>query len=120
MAIQLPPRKVFKGNIFNKFFSTNNEAKFYKYVNNTKTHYGFTYVIGLNHDILNFNPTGSHEGGGLYFTTRDLIKNYKSFGPNLFEIKIPDDAYVYVCGEGEYKADKFILVKQISENELEN
>ncbi len=86
---------------------------FYKILNKSLKHNGFKYNLGLNIDTLPFNPSGSCEPGGLYFTTFDHIFKFISYGDNIAEISIPDDAKVYEDPSlDKYKADR-IFIKSI-------
>ncbi len=39
------------------------ETQFVKFINVANNHFGFSYKIGLNQDIKQFNPSGSCKGG---------------------------------------------------------
>lgn len=67
--------------------------------------------MGLNVDTVPFNPLGSCQSGGLYFTTAENLVKYLDYGNFIAEIKIPDDAEVYKDPEGDkWKADKIEIL----------
>lgn len=82
-----------------------------KLLNYDLKHFNFTYKKGLNIDHNPFNPKGSCEKGGLYFTTKEHmfhypLRNYKYIA----NVEIPNDAKVYNKPDGnKWKADKLIL-----------
>ena len=87
--------------------------KFRKCLNNELRHHGFQYKIGLNKDRLPFNPTGSYEPGGLYFTTTNHINDFLDYGLNIAIIELCPDAEFYIEDDGTtFKTNKFII-KQI-------
>jgi hypothetical protein len=74
-------------------------------------HHGFTYKEGLNVDTLPFNPSGSCEPGGLYYTKLELLPLwFDDRWPMIADVTLPDDARVYAeaCGT-KWKADKLVL-----------
>jgi hypothetical protein len=76
------------------------------------THNKFTYKQGLNEDTIAFNPHGSCQAGGLYFTTPDHITNFDSFGNKIGLLELCPDASFYCDPEGcQYKTNKFIVTK---------
>ncbi len=86
---------------------------FYKILNKELNHHNFQYNLGLNIDTVPFDPSGSCEPGGLYFTTFDHIFKFIEFGDNIAEVSIPEDAKVYEDPGGDkYKADR-IFIKSI-------
>ena len=46
---------------------------FYKVLNNDLCHYGYKYHLGINEDILPFNPKGKCESGGLFFVVKEIL-----------------------------------------------
>ena len=85
------------------------ETKFYKFLNDNLTHYGFTYTKGLNIDTAKFRPNGSCTGGGLYFCKESNCDIYwKDYGSKVALIEIPDDAQVYI-ELYNFKADRLII-----------
>ncbi len=80
--------------------------RYYKFIPENYTKNKMVYKLGFNADIIPFNPTGSCEKGGLYFSDIDNIHNYGDYGPILCEITLYDDSQVY-NEEGKSKTDKF-------------
>ena len=76
---------------------------------------GYTYQIGINKDILQFKPTGQCCAGGLYCTTDKYINDFsdKDYGKNLYVVKIPDEAQVFIEGPNKLKADMLEIVRKI-------
>lgn len=87
-----------------------NSVLYYKVVNYDLVHNDFTYCIGLNQDTEPFNPTGSCEPGGLYFTDLDNLGSFYNYGDMIAVIKLCEDSKVYQDPEGDkWKTDKFII-----------
>ena len=83
---------------------------FYKVVREDLTHNEVVYKLGLNIDPLKFNPKGSCQSGGLYFTDIENIGKYFDYGNLVAYITIPNDALIYKDPEGDkWKADRFII-----------
>jgi hypothetical protein len=85
----------------------------YKLLHADRRHNGVTYEEGLNVDPVPFNPTGSCQPGGLYFTHFDYIVYWWRSLDNcshIAEVTVPPDARVYIepCGM-KLKADKIEL-----------
>jgi hypothetical protein len=96
---------VLSGTDFKKTFS----GPFYKFLYNDFTHNNFTYNVGLNIDIKEFNPTGECQKGGLYFCEVDkCFIYYSSYGSYLAQIDVPADAKVYI-EQDKFKADRLII-----------
>lgn len=101
--------KELSGEEFNKFY----ETKMYKFLNDDLIHNKFKYKLGLNEDILPFNPTLECSSGGLYFCEESQCHIFaKHFGNKLAHITIPNDAKVYI-EQNKFKADKLILTEII-------
>jgi hypothetical protein len=83
---------------------------FVKFINSGHTHHDFKYKLGLNEDIIPFNPTGQCSSGGLYFTEMKYAKQWRSYGVNLATIELCPDAHFYIesCLT-KFKTNKFIL-----------
>lgn len=99
-----------------KDFKINYGTKFFKFLNNTNTHNNFKYKIGLNVDVVPFNPNGNCETGGLYFTDINNIFYFYDYGNKIACIKILDDSRVYIenfskNGIVKFKTDKFIITE---------
>lgn len=85
---------------------------YYKVLNKDLNHNGFQYNTGLNVDRVPFNPTGTCKPGGLYFTTKDIISEFLSYGVYIAEITIPEDAQIYADPHGDkWKASKIFIHK---------
>ena len=101
----------YTGMEFNEYHKQKN-TKFYKFLNNDLTHYGFKYQLGVNIDTEQFNPTRECSKGGFYFCTEsDYHFYFYKYGTKLASIEIPDDARVYV-EKNKFKSDK-IIIKEI-------
>ena len=70
----------------------------------------FQYKIGLNTDTNEFRTDRDCCPGGLYFSTKEQIRYFSSFGPDRYIIKIPDDENVKVYIESNDKAKASSLV----------
>lgn len=96
---------------FNRLYK--DKTKFYRFLNDNLTHYGFKYVLGLNIDTNEFNPNGDCEKGGLYFCddyTCYLFCTY--YGKKIALIEIPDDSRVWI-EHSKCKADRLIITEII-------
>ena len=69
---------------------------FYKIVRSDLIHHGFKYQLGLNVDTKQFNPSGSCESGGLYFTNINNLLDFCYCGQHIALIEIPDDSQIYI------------------------
>lgn len=88
------------------------KGPYYKVLNEELNHKGFQYRMGLNIDTEEFNPSGSCESGGLYFTTKEHLCKFLDYGIYIAEVYIPFDAEVYKDpDEDKYKANKIIIAK---------
>lgn len=84
---------------------------YYKCLRQDLTHHGFKYQLGLNVDIIPFNPTGSCQPGGLYFTDKENLYEYFNHGYLIADIRIPKNAQVYRDpDENKWKADKIEIL----------
>jgi hypothetical protein len=68
---------------------------YYKLLRKDLCHHGFQYKLGLNVDTVPFNPSGSCEAGGLYFTDMAHLHLFDMFGDLIGEIEVPADAQIY-------------------------
>jgi len=94
------------GGEFNMLYK---DTKFYKFLNNNLTHHGFQYKLGLNIDVLPFNPSNKCSEGGLYFCEESKCYWYWSqYGHKLASVKIPDDAIIHI-GDDKFKVNKLII-----------
>ena len=85
--------------------------KYYKITNEEECHHGMQYQDGLNIDIKEFNPSGSCEPGGIYYSSEDIF-SFLSYGVWIREVTIPEDAQTYKDPDSDivkWKADKVIL-----------
>lgn len=97
---------VYTGGIFNEICK---DKTFYKFLNDNLIHYDFEYALGLNTDIIKFNPIRECSEGGLYFCEEsEAYRFWESCGTKVAIVKIPDDALVYI-EQYKFKADKIIL-----------
>lgn len=107
-------KTVLSGKEFKLLFGNGNI--FVRWMNKDMKHYNFQYVEGLNVDTVPFNPSGNCEGGGLYFTTIDHIKDHMSPQRHIRLVEIPDDSQVYhIRGDNKWKADKIIIKEQLTD-----
>jgi len=90
---------------------------FYKFLSKDLVHHSFIYRLGINEDTLQFNPNGSCQTGGLYFSNLENILRFLEYGPKLGLISIPDDALIYV-EKYAFKTNKLIL-REIMDSELD-
>ncbi|MDD4081743.1 MAG: ankyrin repeat domain-containing protein, partial [Sphaerochaetaceae bacterium] len=86
---------------------------YYKILNKEECHYGLQYRFGLNIDPIKFNPRGTCEPGGIYFSREDILA-FLNYGPWIRKVTLPDDVRVYEnpSGPRKWKADKVILGKK--------
>jgi len=105
------------GEVFKLLFGK--DKLFVKWMNKDMIHYGFKYQEGLNVDTVPFNPTGTCDKGGLYFTTINHISVWSTNKTAVLRlVEIPDDAKVYCLqGANKWKADK-IIIKEIIEDKF--
>jgi hypothetical protein len=79
---------------------------------------GFEYQEGINEDTIPFYPSGECEVGGLYCTTERYINDYPSnyfgYSMDIYEVRIPDEAEVYIEGPHKLKADMLEIVRKIN------
>ena len=92
-----------------EFNSMHSDKKFYKVLNDSLCHFGFTYAAGLNVDTQLFNPSTTCSKGGLYFCEEEHLPLYLFLYGSIYAmVSIPDDALVYK-EDTKYKANKLIL-----------
>lgn len=96
---------VIDGSCINR--KSNNEI-FYKIIKKNYTHKNFKYKLGINEDILKFNPSGNCSAGGLYITDYINIVNYYNYGNIIAYVSIPDDAKCYL-ENGKIKCNKIYI-----------
>ena len=84
------------------------DQKFYKVLKVDLVHYGFKYALGLNEDHLPFNPSGTCQPGGLYYTTAEHIPAFLSLGKLIAEVE--PKGQIYADPEGKkWKTDKLYV-----------
>ena len=98
------PKNIFSGYNFNLKYT----GPFLKILKSSLIHGNFKYNPGLNRDTNKFIPYGNNLQGGLYFSNYKDIFNSRVFGEYLCEIKIPEDALVYI-NQNKFKSDKIII-----------
>jgi len=91
---------------------------FIKIFNRDDCHHGFQFHDGLNVDTVPFNPNGTCQPGGLYFTTKKHVCEFLDFGSFVREVTVPDDAIVY-HEDRKSKADRLFLHERRSLAEAE-
>lgn len=85
--------------------------RYYKLLHKSLIHHGFEYKLGLNIDIVPFNPSDNCLGGGLYFFNEYQLLRWNKYIKDIYyisEVDLPVDAKIY-HEEGKSKADKIIL-----------
>lgn len=87
---------------------------FYKVINKNMTNFMFTYKLGLNELIENFNPRGDCTAGGFYFCELQHLKNWLFLHPDGYvcEVRLPLDALVFPQNL-KYKTEKIIIENPI-------
>lgn len=92
---------------------------FYKYLNNSLYHNGYTYKLGLNIDPNEFNPSGTCKSGGFYFTDITNLSNFSAYGNKIAKIKLLEDAVYYIDPSGDkYKTNKFYIVDIVDAKDI--
>ena len=85
---------------------------YYKVLREDLNHNGFQYKENaLNVDTEEFNPHGSCESGGLYFSRKDILA-FLNYGPWICKVTLPKDARIHKDTNShpeKWKADKIIL-----------
>jgi len=86
------------------------KMKFWKITNDQENHNGMQYHDGLNEDILEFNPSGDCDPGGIYFASKDILE-FLDYGPWIREVTLPENEEVYENPGTpvKYKAHRVIL-----------
>ena len=105
---------VVSGEKFKEMFPSED---FYKLTNRPELHFELQYNDGLNKDPKPFNPTGTCQPGGIYFTNEHNIGHWvMCLYPTpqwIRKVKICDDAKVYI-EEKKFKIDKITLLERES------
>lgn len=104
---------------YDQFIENIGVKQYMKCLNINLNHNNFQYKLGPNEDFLPFNPVGSCNGGGLYFTTSDHIHEFINYGPNIAIIELCTDAIFYIDPDfkHKFKTNKFIIKKIIKQTE---
>ena len=101
--------RIYTGTEFNELAG---ELVLVKLTNEHDIHNKFPYYPGLNNDILEFNPNGECQKGGLYFIAFRNFAKWVYYGKQkmkyILDVTITDDAKVYV-ESNKFKADKIII-----------
>ena len=90
----------------------NRQTTYYKITNEKEIHNGLQYHSGLIIDPEKFNNDTKDAcvGGGIYFTTKELLHEFLFHGCWIRPVIIPEDANVILDPQGDrYKADKLIF-----------
>lgn len=91
------------------------DVKLYKILNDSMTHYGFHYKMGLNTLEEKFNPSGDCDDGGLYITAHPY--HWIMMGTHIASVTLPNDALVWT-GNIKMKVNMLILrtITEIPDN----
>ena len=94
--------------------------KYYKLTKENENHHGFQYKDGLNTDILEFDPQGTCEPGGLYFSDAEhILENLFLNHYYIREVTLPNNEEIYKDPSSyKYKSHSIILGKRRDLNEL--
>lgn len=92
---------------------------FYKVLNGAKdfTHFGMRYTVGVNRDVIPFNPSGECQPGGLYFTTANNLAPWLCYGDHIAIVGVEDDARVFI-EKNKFKADAITIQEIIPFNDI--
>ena len=92
--------------------------QYLKITNKEENHYGFQYQDGLNILIEPFSMTGSCVKGGLYFTIKEHIHKFYSYGTNIRIVELPESDSDFLIVKDpdadKWRANKIILGKKYS------
>ncbi len=94
------------------------KRKYVKILHESMKHYNFEYKLGLNTDHIPFNPSGSGEPGGLYFTNLDNFYKFLGYGNLIADVTVPEGVKIYGDPVGDiWKAPSIIIsnIRKISE-----
>jgi hypothetical protein len=104
---------------YTEFITKVGKQQFQKCLNNELKHFDFQYKIGLNEDMIPFNPTGSCKSGGLYFTTTKYINKFLEYGLNIAILELCEDAEFYIEPNGiKFKTNKFIIKEILPQTDI--
>ena len=101
------------GKEFNELFPN---TKLRKKIHSNMTNKGFTFKIGINKDINEFKTDNYCCAGGFYITLEQFLDNFpaKEYGSDIYEIKIPEEAKVYIEDYDKMKVDPIEIVRKIN------
>ncbi len=71
------------------------KRKYVKILHESMQHRGFKYKLGSNTDHIPFNPSGSCEPGGLYFTDINNFYKFLDYGTLIADVKVPEGVEIY-------------------------
>jgi hypothetical protein len=92
-----------------RIFEALRNRKYVKLLRNDLTHFWFTYKMGLNVDVLPFDPHVDCKPGGLYFCEPSDVKYHLGGGfTYIADVTIPSNARI-VEGAHKCKADRIVL-----------
>jgi hypothetical protein len=98
------------GAVFNILYGHMN---FYKLTTQSENHNGFVFRDGTNTDTKPFDPKGSCQPGGIYFTDHASFNKWTSYGNKSMywyrSVTVPYYAKVYIEDDNKLKADTIIL-----------
>jgi hypothetical protein len=114
----LPRRLEISGKEFNDKLANDSTFPFYKkelvkLTVENNVHNSFEFKEGLNIDQVPFDASGTCKQGGFYFTFSHCWTKWFDYRIEfmywIWDVKIPEDAQVYLESETKIKADKIIL-----------
>ena len=76
----------------------------------------YKYKMGINKDINIFNYDTNCSKGGMYFTNEKYVNDFsdQDYGSDIYEIKLPDDAQIFLEDYNKAKSNKIEIAKRIS------
>jgi hypothetical protein len=93
---------------------------FYKVVNTKEGHNELFYKVGWNKDSRCWNPRGSCQPGGIYYTDKVHLDEFHYYGESIAEVVIPQDVPIYDDPGGKkYKSPKKNYCPQQAGSSLE-
>lgn len=84
---------------------------YYKIFNREELHNNLQYHDGINEDIIPFNPKGTCEPGGMYYSREDILE-FIHYGCWIREVVLLDDSKIYKDPDEfieKWKTNKFFL-----------
>lgn len=115
-------KKDYYGLYFNENYNKDGFFKFYKFLDPNLMDDGFEYKLGVNVDMNNDYPSKNVKNTFFKHTDCHLFlrKINKKYYTHLAHIKILDDAKIYRYKKNMLKADKIMITKIISFDEIED